>query len=228
MAPARVGAVVFVAAAACVTPALAAFVAEVTIHARVLVDPATRIREVEVTGSIASRAAGETVEVLARDCGPAHRQYRLVGAAKTAPGGIWRVAENDPQSPNYQSLPENAYYRARWKDKESELALIRAPAIVGTSWNARKRVVTVRVSTWQTGQDVRGRFVELQRQVRGTQQWVLVRRARLGPGAWEGYSGRVFRTRFHVPTRGLTLRVFVPDATGAPCFTAAASGAIET
>ena len=61
-----------------------------------------------------------------------------------------------------------------------------------------------------------GRLVEVQRKTGAG--WLRVKR------------GRLVRTRdgsfvtiFRVPTRGLTLRVFAPHATGAPCFSAAAS-----
>lgn len=215
-----------VAAAVLGMPALAAFVADVTIQARLFVQESSASRQVELTGGIPSADAGETVEVLAKDCGPNHRFYRVVAGVKTATGGRWRIVSNAP--PTYVQLPTNAYFRARWRGSESEPALVRVPAFVSVAWRPRLRRVDVSVSTGQSGQNISGRAVELQRKVSGTNQWVRVRRARLGRGTYEGFSGQVFKARFAVPTRGLTLRVLVPEASGAPCFSAGFSQEVRS
>jgi hypothetical protein len=89
----------------------------------------------------------------------------------------------------------------------------------------RRRVVDILVSTYPSGQNLRGRFVELQHRVEGTDQWLRVRQARLArdPSRSDG-----FKARFAVPTRGLTLRAYVPASTGAPCFSPAASNSWQS
>jgi hypothetical protein len=115
------------------------------------------------------------------------------------------------------NIPPNAYFRARWKGSHSNVVLVRVPLTVWARWNPRRRTVRVSVSSSGTGFSFRGRSIELQRDAGGG-QWVTVRRARLNRTATTGF----FATVFRVPTRGLTLRVFAPDATGAPCFRAGA------
>ena len=214
----RLAALAAAAAAVFVTPALAVFAADVTIQARLFIQESSASRQVELTGAVANADAGETVEILAKDCGPNHRFYRVVAGVKTVTGGRWRIVSNAP--PTYVQLPTNAYFRARWRGTQSEPALVRVPAFVSVAWRPRLRRADVSVSTGQSGQNIRRRVVELQRKVAGTSQWVRVRRARLGRGTYEGFFGQVFKARFSVPTRGLTLRVLVPDESGAPCFAA--------
>jgi hypothetical protein len=201
-----------------VAPAGAAGVgsaAEVTIRAHLTP------RGLELEGTIANKAAGETVDLQAKDCGPGHHPYRLVAGTRTLAGGVWRIG----QEAGLPSGPSASYFRARWRGHFSEPALVRYRAAVTATWRARTRTVTVAVSTWFSGQTLRGRFVELQRRVEGTEQWVRVRRARLGPAQRSRglLPGLLFKTQFSVPKRGLTLRVFVPAQTGAPCFAAGVS-----
>ena len=212
------------ALAACVAPAAAtsAEVAdEVTIRVREFFDQGTNTREVELSGVVANRAAGESVNVLAKECGPNFRYYRVVAGTTTAAGGSWRLVSNKP--PVYVRIPVNSYFRARWRDELSEPVLNPIAAFVRVAWRPRLRRVDVAVSTGQTGQSLRGRPVELQRKLPGADSWVRVRRARLGSGVFERYMGQLFKTRFAIPTRGLTLRVLVPAETGAPCFSASVS-----
>jgi hypothetical protein len=209
-------------------PALAAFDAgEVTIRVRLFSDPGTRTRELQISGTVANRAAGETVDVQAKDCGPNYRFYRVVAGAKTIQGGTWQLEQTKDGVDLYQ-LPINAYFRARWQGNVSEPELVRVPAFATATWRPLRRVVDVSVSTGQSGQNLRGRVVELQRKVEGTDQWVLVRRARLGRGSYARFLGQSFKARFSIPTRGLTLRAFVPAATAAPCFSAGFSQSFES
>jgi hypothetical protein len=190
---------------------------DVTIRVRDYIQESSASRQLELTGTVASRAAGETVEVLAKECGPSHRYYRLVAAATTVAGGSWRILTN--AAPNYVQSPINAYFRARWRGRLSEPALNQVPAVVTVRWRPRLRRADVGVSTWMSGLSLRGRPVELQRKLPGIDTWVRVRRARLARGAGYGW----FATRFAVRTRGLTLRVLVPAQTGAPCFSVGVS-----
>jgi hypothetical protein len=82
----------------------------------------------------------------------------------------------------------------------------------------------VLINTRDTGQNLVGKIVELQRKVPETEQWVRVRTARLTRmQPVRTWGPHMFRAQFRVPTRGLTLRVFAPAATGAPCNSAGAS-----
>jgi hypothetical protein len=216
----HVAAAVAVAAlAAPTTAALAAAGDEVTIRVREYFQQGSMSRQVEVTGTVPSREAGELVEVLIKECGPSHTGYRVVAGTRTLAGGSWRIATNEPSTYGAVNFPINAYYRARWQGRLSAVVLNQVAVPVLVNWRPRLRRVDITVATGQTGQNLRGRQVELQRRVAGTDAWVRVRRARLVRAVRYGE----FRTRFAVPTRGLTLRVLVPTETGAPCFQASAS-----
>jgi hypothetical protein len=215
------GGVAIAAALAGAGVAVGAEAPRVTIRADVPFDPGTRTREIQLSGTIASGAAGETVGIEARECGPRHRFYRLVGGTRTVERGVWQL-NTERGGVDYVQLPPNAYFRANWKGSVSEPVLVRVPLGVWVTWRPRRRVVDVSVSTHTTGQNLRGRFVELQRQAAGTGEWVRVRRARLAVRP-QLRGARYFGARFAVATRGLTLRVFAPAETGAPCFSAASS-----
>jgi hypothetical protein len=105
-------------AAATAAPATAFAVAlpdDVTIRAQLSTDPGTGTYELDISGTIASNASGETVDVLAKECGPANRHYRLVAGARTAAGGSW-VVVTGRGGVDLVQLPINAYFRARWRD----------------------------------------------------------------------------------------------------------------
>ena len=187
---------------------------EVTLRVEARFDPGTQTREVRFFGRVSNGAAGEVVDLQAKECG-LRRFYRLIGGTRTVSGGSWALT-NERGGVDLFQIPTNAYFRARWRGTFSDVALVRVPLAVWAAWNPRRRAVRVSVSAGGSGYSFRGRFVELQRDAGGG-RWVTVRRARLG-----GARG-VFVTTFAVPTRGLRLRVFATDATGAPCFSSAAS-----
>jgi hypothetical protein len=211
-------------AAAAATPIATAEIAEdVTIGVRIRDDPSASARYLEIAGTVGNRAAGERVEVQAKECG-FDRFYRLIGAATTVSGGTWRVVTGVDVPP----VPTNSYFRARWRGKYSKPVLLRIPAIVDVRWNPRRRLARAAVDPWLTGLNFQGRLIELQRRIPGTDQWVLVRRARLVRTRRTGFRlppgfASVFSANFVVPTRGLELRVRAPAATGAPCFSAGVS-----
>jgi hypothetical protein len=219
--PRLCGGLAILAALGSVAGAVAADAPRVTIRADVRFDPGTRTRDIQLSGTVASGAAGETVGIEARECGPRYRFYRLVGGTKTIERGVWQL-NTERGGVDYIQLPPNAYFRATWRANVSEPVLVRVPLQVWVTWRPRRRVVDVSVSTSDTGQNIRGRFVELQRQAEGTSEWVRVRRARLAVRPMIRGS-RYFGARFAVPTRGLTLRVVSPAETGAPCFSAGVS-----
>jgi hypothetical protein len=197
---------------------------KVTIQVRVTLPPQapTTLREVEVTGTIASGAAGEIVDVQVKECGPRYRFYRLAGQARTVAGGSWKLATKR-DGIDVLNLPVNAYYRARWQGSFSTPVIAQAPIWAGAFLNRRSRILTALVESRPTGQNLRGKFVELQRKVPGTDQWVRVRRARLTRATAPFNRSDMFQARFTVRARGLTMRVFVPAQTGAPCFSAGVS-----
>jgi hypothetical protein len=188
---------------------------DVTLRVDARFDPGTRTREITFSGRVSTGQAGEVVEVQARECGR-DRFYRLIAGTRTTGGGSWAL-DNETGGVDMFNIPPNAYFRARWEGKFSNVVLVRVPIRPWARWNPRRRTVRVSVSNSGTGYSFRGRFVELQRDIGGG-QWVAVRRARL-----TRTSAGTFGTVFRVPTRGLTLRVFAPDATGAPCFSSGAS-----
>ena len=188
---------------------------DVTLQVDVRFDPGTRTREITFSGRVSPGKAGEVVEVQAEECGR-DRFYRLIAGTRTTAGGSWAL-DNETGGVDMFQIPPNAYFRARSEGKFSNVVLVRVPIRPVARWNPRRRTVRVSVLAGGTGYSFRGRFVELQRDTGGG-QWVTVRRARLRRS-----SAGTFVTSFRVPTRGLTLRVFAPDATGAPCFGAGAS-----
>lgn len=197
---------------------------KVTIQVRVTLPPSapTTLREVEVTGTIASAAANEVVDVQVKECGPRSRFYRLAGQARTVAGGSWRL-ETTRDGIDVLNLPVNAYYRARWAGSFSTPVIALAPIWANAFLNPRNRVVTALVETRPTGQNLRGKLIELQRKLPDTDRWLRVRRARLVRATRPFTRPDLFQARFTVRTRGLTMRVFVPQQTAAPCFSAGVS-----
>jgi hypothetical protein len=185
---------------------------EITFRVDARFDPGIGTRNISFSGRVSSGAAGEVVEIQAKECGR-NRFYRLIAGTRTLGGGSFAL----PNQTGF-GIPQNAYFRARWKGNYSNVVLVRVPLVVWARWNPRRRTVRVSVTASSTGYSLRGRYVELQRDAGGG-EWVTVRRARLSQTKPAGF----FATVFSVPTRGLTLRVFAPDATGAPCFRAGAS-----
>jgi hypothetical protein len=203
---------------------------KVTIRVRVYMPPGATLptfREVEVTGTIASSAAGELVDVQVKECGPRYSFYRLAAQVRTVAGGSWRVVTTR-DAVDVLNLPVLAYYRARWQGHVSAPAIAQAPIWSNPVWDRRRRVIRALVSTRPTGQNLRGRVVELQRKIPGTDEWVRVRRARLGRVRPPFTGPDLFEARFTVRTRGLTMRLFVPPETGAPCFSAGVSEPFKT
>jgi hypothetical protein len=203
---------------------------KVTIRVRVYMPPGSTLptfREVEVTGTIASAAAGELVDVQVKECGPSYRFYRLAAQVRTVAGGSWKLVTTR-DGIDVLNLPVPAYYRARWQGNVSVPAIAQAPIWSNPVWDRRRRVVRALVSTRPTGQNLRSRFIELQRKVPGTDEWVRVRRARLGRVRPPFTGPDLFEARFSVRARGLTMRLFVPPQTGAPCFSAGVSEPFKT
>jgi hypothetical protein len=182
---------------------------EARVSAKATVGGPAGPRQVVLTGTIPSRAAGEQIDIETRGCGPAGRVRQVAdSAATTSPGGAWRWYDTEAR----RDRP--TYFRARWQSYASDPVLVRTPLHVALRRSARG--VRVVVTTRETHQRMAGRIVELQR--KAGSEWVRARRATLGRVQDHRYEA-TFRVRRH----GLTLRAFVPAGSAAPCYLATAS-----
>jgi hypothetical protein len=168
-------------------------------------------------GTISSRQAGQYVEILGRDCGARHD--RLISGTQTSAGGAYRVTNPMDEFPwSYTAVYSGTTFRARWDGQYSEPVTWRVPVeprvarISGTrTWVAH---VTPATPTGQVG--FQGKPVELQRLT--PSGWVLVRTARLVRKASLRWGPFNYQASFTVPTRGLRLRVHLPERSAAPCY----------
>ena len=212
-------------AALIVTVAAAAGAPRVTIGVRqVVAAPPLQpggipLRQTILFGTVASGAAGETVGLLARECGPANRStgFRLVGGDETSAGGRWQVAL-PPQSEHATgSLGLSEYFRARWNGAFSGPVLARRPLtpfLRNPVFRRGRFFVAVYVDTHSSGQKLAGKFVDLQRKNTVTGAWAVARRARL-KRIFGGYSATVSHS---VRPRGVSYRVYIPLKTARPCY----------
>ena len=185
--------------------ATAAPTQEITLQLSRSPDPVTKVERIFFRGAISTRAAGEQVTVMYQRCG--FNFSTAIAGAFTQEGGVWEAAPS--------MAVASGIFRARWDNRLSSPVRYRAPAHVFFS-RQRGRMFRVAV-TAEAG--LGARFVALQCLAGG--RWVHLRRIRLGlDGA--------YTAEFRVPRRGLTLRIFVPEATAAPCYTASASQTVRS
>jgi hypothetical protein len=178
------------------------------------------------SGTISSRAGGEYVEVLGRDCRSSGE--RLVSGVLTTGGGGWRVeSPSSPTFPARQTVYSGMSFRARWHGRYSKPRLWRIPAapVVARIGRTRTWVVHMTPAT-PTGQPAgkigfQAKRIELQRQAGS--RWVPVRAAQLKRRASFRWGAFNYQASFRIPTRGLTLRAFLPARSAGPCFLAGAS-----
>lgn len=177
------------------------------------------VRVLVFAGAISSGAAGEVVQVLARDCGV--RGYRLVGETRTAAGGRWRI-ENPSSDGRSFGWGSGTSFRARWADRLSDAITLRLPAQVWVKRVQGQRAWKVHVFTGRPGvTSLAGKAIMLQR-ARGS-RWVTIQRARLVHRPSFELGPNNFEAVFGMRARGVRLRAFVPTASAAPCYLAAAS-----
>jgi hypothetical protein len=175
------------------------------------------------SGTISSRAGGEYVEVLGRECRT--RGERLISGVLSSGGGGWRVENPDSrvfpprQSPVYSGMT----FRARWHGKYSRPVGWRLPAAPTVARVGRTRTWVVHMApATPTGQvGFQGKPIVLQRQTGSG--WVPIREARLARKASLRWGAFNYQASFRIPTRGLTLRAFLPAHSAAPCWLAGAS-----
>jgi hypothetical protein len=192
-------------AAFAATATKAATSQEVTLQLNRSPDPVTKVERVFFRGVVSSRAAGEQVTVMYERCG--FNFSTAVAGTFTQDGGVWEV------SPTVAVA--SGVFRARWNNRLSSPVRYRAPAHVFFS---KQRGRTFRVAVTAEAR-LGGRIVALQRLAGG--RWTHVRRIRLNlDGA--------YTAEFKVPTRGLSLRIYVPEKTAAPCYAPAASQTVRS
>jgi hypothetical protein len=174
-------------------------------------EPPTIVANVEIlgrstplilSGTIPSGAQGESVIVEAKDCGASF--YRVFGGATSASGGAW----------SYRGwMRVNTSFRARWRGAVSEPTLVRLRLWPFIERRAGTRIFVASVFS-STRMD--GGIVRLERFTAGG--WVLVRTAKLRSERFG-----IAEARFRIRTRGLQLRVVLPEASAKPCYAAGAS-----
>lgn len=175
-------------------------------------------RVLEFSGTVASGAGGEIVDVLGQDCG--RRGYRLIGETQTRAGGGWQLQNPEQVAPwRYTRVYSGTTFRARWKGQLSDPYLWRLPAFIGAVKIPGRRAWRVFVSPESPWISLKGKTVELQRWSRG--RWVLYRRARLAHKPSYEHGAFSHEAVFAVPARGLRLRAFLRARSAAPCYLAA-------
>jgi hypothetical protein len=202
-----------VTAIAVTTTALAAFTSPadaaggVTLRLERAYDDGCFCYYLRFRGRISRRRANEYVAVQQRKCGLDFATS--VAGASTRADGSWVVSSSVPTS-------TSATYRARWSGRLSKPITVRPPIGIRLTKLTPQRY-RVEVSTTDARQNIAGRFVELQRLAAGS--WTRVRRTRLAVPPLAGEIGSYTAT-FVVRTRGLRMRIAVPERSAAPCFTA--------
>jgi hypothetical protein len=183
---------------------------------------ANHVRVFVFSGTVSSRAGGETVDVLGRDCGT--NSDRLIAGTHSSPGGAWRV-EMPPSEPpfNFVEVYSGTAFRARWNGDYSAPILWRLPAQPRVARIGRTRTWVVHIlPATPTGRvSLQNKPIELQRRSPGG--WVRVRGARLVRKADLEWGAFNYQARFTVPTRGLRLRAYLPEQSAAPCYLPGAS-----
>jgi len=178
---------------------------------------ANRVRVLVFQGTISSRAGGEYVEILGRYCGASGD--RLITGTQTRGGGAWRIENPNSEPPyNWTAVYSGTTFRARWERTYSEpyTWLLPAQPRVAKVSGTRTWVAHVSPAT-PTGQvPLKGKTIELQRRTAGG--WVTMQRARLAYKPSLKWGAFNYEARFKIPTRGLTLRVHLPQGSAAPCY----------
>jgi hypothetical protein len=169
-------------------------------------DRNTTLYRLSFSGVISSGAAGQEVTVLQQTC--LQSFATAIAGAQTRDGGAWNA---EPASP--AAVAASATYRARWGDVQSEPVAIHPPMPIFLLPRARNRM-SVMVQTGNVQQDMKGRFVLLQRLRNRT--WKTIGRKRLVIGR-AGGAGFTYEAAFPV-SRRWTVRGVVPGQSAAPCF----------
>jgi hypothetical protein len=210
--------VALVGAAALSILAAAAAAPSQNVSLRVIrtLDKNTGLYRLSFSGVISSGAAGQEVTVLQQTC--LQSFATAIAGAQTRDGGAWNA---EPASS--AAVAASASYRARWGDVQSEPVALHPPIPIFLLQTARNRI-EVLVQTGSVQQDMKGRFVLLQRLRNRT--WKTIGRKRLVIGR-AGGAGFTYEATFPV-SRRWTVRGVVPGKSAAPCFATNATGKQRT
>lgn len=170
-------------------------------------------------GTATGAGSGETVDVLAWDCWSPRGDFRLITQTQTREGGGYQATNPQQEPPgHYAPVHSGTTFRARWKGRLSNPYLWRLPAQVWAMKMAKRRAWKVHVNPLTAYVSMKGKVVELQRQVGG--RWVRYQRAKLveRPSFDPALGAFNHEARFNVPRRGLRLRAVLPRSSAAPCF----------
>jgi hypothetical protein len=172
------------------------------------------------SGTVPSAKAGQIIYIENRSCAPGSF-YRVLGTTHTAAGGSWRAATDGAKGALFWSWKwDVGHFRARWRGSYTTPIMFRWPLVsAGITPAQRGRVFSVQINTWDTRQNLAGKLIDLQRKT-AQGDWVRVRRVKFARGV-RPYD---YVARFRVATRGLTLRLLVPEPTARPCYRAGVSG----
>jgi hypothetical protein len=194
--------------------AVAAPTERVTLEIERIYDRPNGYSRLRFSGVISSGAANEYVTVMHRRC--SQRFATAVAGATTRAGGVWDAVQSESSPP-----VGSGTFRARWKRHLSKPLTFRPPLRIFLSRQGERRIRVAITGSEKLG----GAFVELQRLAGG--RWMGVRRVRLSLERPAGYV-KSYWAVFAVRTRGLTMRVFVPAETAAPCYKPTASQTFPT
>ena len=179
-------------------------------------DKTTGLYRLSFSGVVSSGAAGQEVTVVQQTC--LQSFATAIAGAQTRDGGAWNA---EPASS--AAVAASATYRARWGDVQSEPVEIHPAMPIYLLQRGRNRI-EVLVQTGSVQQDMKGRFVLLQRLRNRT--WTTVGRKRLVVGR-AGGAGFTYQAVFPVARRW-TVRGVVPAQSAAPCFATNATGKQRT
>jgi hypothetical protein len=179
-------------------------------------DRNTTLYRLTFSGVVSSGAAGQEVTVLQQTC--LQSFATAIAGAQTRDGGAWNA---EPASP--AAVAASATYRAKWGDVQSEPVEIHPPMPIFLLQSARNRLAVL-VQTGSVRQDMKGRFVLLQRLRNRT--WRTIGRKKLVVGR-AGGAGFTYEATFPV-SRRWTVRGVVPSQSAAPCFATNATGKRRT
>jgi hypothetical protein len=182
---------------------------DVTLKLERFYDNACRCYKLRFSGTIGSGAANEYVAVLQQKCGS--NSATAIAGATTQQGGVWTA---EPVSFGARPGEDSSTYQARWNGRLSDPLRFTGKVHISLTPLARGRY-RVNVSTSATGQNMKGRMIELQRLVGG--RWTLVQTASL-----RGARG-TFTATVTARARNQSFRVFVPARSAAPCYVATPS-----
>jgi len=166
-----------------------------------------------LSGVVSSLAAGETVNIDAKQCGAT--SFTRLASVKSTANGAWSA----PAKPVM-----NTVYRAGWKNANSaELTQSVSPLLALKRVRARRFTATATAALALTGK----RLV-VQRYVKSKRTWKAVKQVTLNksqPGTPPAVRTSVaFSLRVR---RGTKVRVLLPAAQAATCYAAARSAAVK-